>query len=134
MLRWVVLVVSAHPVPPTVSVAWICGPHESARSAAQAHLNMDAFGHRHSVLPRWWRRELHTKIKNVHVQIQTKHESDARHGEQQTAIQSTNQTLSVASPTTLIGILPWAPHSPTLRRPTGCSWNCVVPRRWGGLS
>src|SRR6266508_2587650 len=70
-------------------------------------------------------------MKNVHVQIQTKHKFDARHGEQQTAIQSTNQTLSVASPTTLIGILPWAPHSPTLRRPTGCSWNCVVPRRGG---
>src|SRR5437868_8619287 len=64
MLRWIVLVVGAHPVPPTVSVAWICGPHESARSAAQAHLNMDAFGHRHSVLPRWWRRELHRKIRN----------------------------------------------------------------------
>ena len=64
MLQWIVLVVGAHPVPPTVSVAWICGPHESARSAAQAHLNMDAFGHRHSVLPRWWRRELHRKIRN----------------------------------------------------------------------
>src|SRR6266498_3629599 len=60
ILRWVVLVVGAHLVPPTVSVAWICGPHQSARSAAQAHLSMDAFGHRHSILPRWWRRELHT--------------------------------------------------------------------------
>src|SRR6266540_5045265 len=68
-------------------------------------------------------------MKNVHVQIQTTQKSDAQHGEQQTAIQSTNQTLSVASPTTLIGILPWALHSPTLRHPTGCIWNCVLPRR-----
>ena len=59
MLRWVVLVVRAHPVPPTVSVAWICRLHQSARSATQAHLNTHAFGHRYSVLPRWWRRELH---------------------------------------------------------------------------
>ena len=44
MLRWVVLVVGAHPVPPTVSVAWICGPHESARSAAQAHLTWTPSG------------------------------------------------------------------------------------------
>src|SRR5881394_2989789 len=43
ILRWIVLVVGAHPVPSTVSVAWICGPHQSARSAAQAHLNMDTF-------------------------------------------------------------------------------------------
>src|SRR5438128_12474881 len=32
MLRWVVLVVRAHPVPPTVSVAWICRLYQSARS------------------------------------------------------------------------------------------------------
>ena len=63
ILRWIVLVVGAHPVPSTVSVAWICGLYQSARSAAQEHLNMDAFGHRHSILPRWWRRELHMKIR-----------------------------------------------------------------------
>src|SRR5438105_10369170 len=63
ILRWVVLVVDAHPEPPTVSVAWNDRPHQSARSATQAHLNMHAFGHRHSALPRWWRRELHTKIR-----------------------------------------------------------------------
>src|SRR5438105_15748533 len=57
--RWVVLVVGAHPVSPTISVAWNCGSHQPARSATQAHLNVDAFGHRHSLLPRWWRRELH---------------------------------------------------------------------------
>src|SRR5438132_13619019 len=63
MLRWAVLIVGAHPVPPTVSVAWICGPHQSARSAAQVHLNLDSFGHIHFILPRWWRWELHTKIR-----------------------------------------------------------------------
>ena len=63
ILRWVVLVVGAHLVPPTVSVAWICGPHQSVRSAAQAHLNMNVFGHRHSILHRWWRRKLYTKIR-----------------------------------------------------------------------
>src|SRR5438105_12259825 len=64
ILRWVVLVVGAHPVPPTVSVACIFRPHQSARSATQAHLHMHAFGHGHSVLMVWWRRELHRKIWN----------------------------------------------------------------------
>ena len=64
ILRWIVLVVGAHPVLPPISVAWICRLHQSARSAAQAHLNMDAFEHKHSVLPRWWRWELHRKVRN----------------------------------------------------------------------
>ena len=64
IMWWIVLVVGAHPVPPIVRVAWNCRPHQSARSATQAHLNMHAFGHRHFILPRWWRRELHRKIRN----------------------------------------------------------------------